>query len=72
MLIILKWFRRVFLHIYTEICYHLGYKDEVNRKYLQEESSEKKEKKKRMIISNRCFDKNTFKQNTMEIWVDYE
>ena len=25
-----------------------------------------------MIISNRCFDKNTFKQNTMEIQVEYE
>ena len=25
-----------------------------------------------MIISNRCFDKNTFKQNTMEIRVEYK
>ena len=25
-----------------------------------------------MIISSRCFDKNTFKQNTMKIQVEYE
>ena len=25
-----------------------------------------------MFISNRCFDKNTFKQNTMKIRVEYE
>ena len=32
----------------------------------------KKKKKQRMIISNRCYDKNTFKQNTKEIRVEYE
>ena len=59
----------VILDPYTKACYQLGCKSKVNRKYLKEESNNKKMK---MIISNSCFDKNAFKQNAMEIRVEYE
>ena len=50
--------------MYTKTCYKLICKQKVNRKYLKEKIIEKI---MRVIISNSCFDNNTFKQNTMEI-----